>query len=128
MPYAASSIKPIMRTWRWRSLASLGHRAASISFFGACSMKTKLLGLVAGVVLLGSTVAANASPYVVTLEEVGSNVVATGSGSIDLTGLTVAGVGANSAFLRPESGYVYTGAPTLSNGVTQYLGSILGPS
>lgn len=31
---------------------------------------------------------ADASPYVVTLEEVGSNVVATGSGAIDATGLT----------------------------------------
>jgi hypothetical protein len=32
---------------------------------------------------------ANASPYVVTLEKVGSNIVATGSGAIDATGLTL---------------------------------------
>jgi hypothetical protein len=50
-------------------------------------MKTELLGLVAACALVGSTVAANASPYVVTMEEVGSNVVATGSGSIDVTNL-----------------------------------------
>jgi hypothetical protein len=37
--------------------------------------------------LLVWSVATNASPYVVTLDEVGANVVATGSGSIDLTGL-----------------------------------------
>jgi hypothetical protein len=48
----------------------------------------KILILVATCALLSATVAANASPYVVTLEEVGSNVVATGSGQIDLTGLT----------------------------------------
>jgi hypothetical protein len=35
----------------------------------------------------GGTGAANASPYVLTLDQVGSNVVATRSGEIDLTGL-----------------------------------------
>jgi hypothetical protein len=38
--------------------------------------------------LLGATAAANASSYVVTIDQVGSNVVATGSGEFDLTGLT----------------------------------------
>jgi hypothetical protein len=47
--------------------------------------------LLAAVLLLGATVTANASPldpYVVTIEQVGPNVVATGSGEFDLTGLT----------------------------------------
>jgi hypothetical protein len=39
--------------------------------------------------LLGATVAANASTYIVTIEQVGSDVVATGSGQLDLTSLTV---------------------------------------
>ena len=52
-------------------------------------VKTKLFGLLACTVLLGVTNAASASPYIVTLEQVGSNVIATGSGNIDLTGLTV---------------------------------------
>ena len=51
--------------------------------------------------------AANATPYVVTLVQQGSNVVATGSGAFDLTGLTLAGggtsvasqVGANRGFI-----------------------------
>src|ERR1039458_5645883 len=123
MPYAASSIKPIMRTWRWRSLASLGHRAASISFFGACSMKTKLLGLVAACALLGSTVAATASPYTVTLEQVGTSVVATGSGNIDFTGLisvaVVSGFGPGSVY--PGFPSVFTGA---GGGVDYYSGTI----
>jgi len=38
--------------------------------------------------LMSATVAANASPYVVTLEQAGSKVVATGSGQIDLAGLS----------------------------------------
>ncbi len=50
-------------------------------------MKSKLLGLVA--CWLIAATAANASPYVVTLEEVGSNVVATGNGAIDVSGLTL---------------------------------------
>jgi hypothetical protein len=45
---------------------------------------------VASALLVGGTVAANASTYVATIEQVGSNVVASGSGSIDLTDLTAA--------------------------------------
>ena len=48
-------------------------------------MKTKLLGVIASAALFSATAAANASPFVVTLEQIGSNVVATGSGDIDLT-------------------------------------------
>ena len=50
----------------------------------------KIASIVAAFLVSGN-IAANASPYVVTLEEVGSNVVATGSGNIDLTGLTLSG-------------------------------------
>ena len=68
---------------------NLGQLRGAASTEGWDSMKTKLLDLVACMALLGATAAASASPYVVTLEEVGSNVVATGSGSIDLTGLMI---------------------------------------
>jgi hypothetical protein len=73
-------------------------------------MKTKVLGLIACMALLGSTLAANASPYVVTLEEVGSNVVATGAGQLDLTGLSITmssyqGEGG----LEPDIGFVGVG-------------------
>jgi hypothetical protein len=40
--------------------------------------------------LLAAAGAAHASPYIVTLEEIGADVVVTGSGSIDLTGLSIA--------------------------------------
>jgi hypothetical protein len=51
-------------------------------------MKSRLLLLTgaACALLLGANVAAHASPFVVTIDQVGANVVATGSGQIDLTG------------------------------------------
>jgi hypothetical protein len=56
-------------------------------------------------------------------------VVATGSGTIDLTGLTIQGTGGNSALLSPILGYVYTGAPTpFGSGVTGYAGTITAQS
>ena len=53
------------------------------------NFKMLLAGAVSFLALLGVPVVAKASPYIVTLEEVGSNVVATGSGQIDLTGLHI---------------------------------------
>jgi hypothetical protein len=51
--------------------------------------KSWLVGICSAVYgLLGATVAANASTYIVTIEEVGSDMVATGSGQLDLTNLT----------------------------------------
>jgi hypothetical protein len=57
-------------------------------------MKAKLFDLsVAAFHLtpLGAPVVADASPYVVTSEQIGSNVVAPGSGNTDLTGLCFRG-------------------------------------
>jgi hypothetical protein len=67
--------------------------------FGATPNALAMLG--AGALLVG-TVTANASPvspYVVTLEQQGLNVVATGAGEFDLSGLSSAGL---SASLVPE--------------------------
>jgi hypothetical protein len=49
----------------------------------------RALSLITACALFGATAAANASTYVATIEQVGSNVVATGSGSFDLTDLTL---------------------------------------
>jgi hypothetical protein len=73
-------------------------------------MKNVRLTLSAACVLLCATVTANASPYVVTLEQVGSNVVATGGGDIDLDGLvTSGGGGSGSSYMDPSGGYIDTG-------------------
>ena len=74
-------------------------------------MNTKLLGLIAACALLGSTVAADAVPYIVTLEEIGSNVVATGKGDIDLTGLILLGGGFEFPLVGPSDATLLTGGP-----------------
>jgi hypothetical protein len=61
-----------------------------VGFAVEAIMKSQLSVALAGAcALLGATAAANASTFTMTLEQVGSNVVETGSGSIDLTGLTM---------------------------------------
>ena len=61
--------------------------------------------------LLGSGLIASpaGAGYVVTLAEVGSDVVATGSGPIDLTGLSFAANGDATAIIVPEFGVISTG-------------------
>jgi hypothetical protein len=63
--------------------------------------------------------------YIVTLEQVGSNVVATGSGSIDLTDLTFQAnfTSSNGAQISPDAnvGYIETG-PTTAEPINGYRG------
>ena len=77
-------------------------------------MKFKRLSACAGAVacftaacaMLGATVA-KASPYLVTIEQVGTDVIATGSGQIDLTGLTLSGdCSCSFAYIYPSSGAI----------------------
>ena len=63
-----------------------------------------------------------AQAYSVTLEQVGANVVANGSGPINLTGLTFQGsVSTNGVGVLPLFGIIFTG-PTGSVNVSQYAG------
>jgi hypothetical protein len=78
----------------------------------------------AAALLLGATIAAHASPYVVTLEEVESNVVATGSGTIDTTGLSVGAPSAAYSVIIPTLASIITGA---SSRTTLLRGPIVGP-
>jgi hypothetical protein len=65
--------------------------------------------------------------YIVTLERVGSDVVATGSGAIDLTGLTFVNTSmASLAFIFPSLAQIITG-PT-SGTADVYSGIISGPT
>ena len=68
----------------------------------------------AAILALGAFAAPSAQAgYVVTLEEVGSNVVATGSGPIDLTGLNFAGSIFNSpTYIQPNLAGILTGPLT----------------
>lgn len=75
-------------------------------------LRAILRSAIASVLLFGAAVAANASPYVLTLEEVGANVVATGSGAIDLSGLSPPTVEPNGVFIWPAIVDVLTGTAT----------------
>jgi hypothetical protein len=77
-----------------------------------CRIRRGRLGFVAvTVAILMTTVVVlpTQAGYIVTLEQVGSNVVATGTGAIDLSGLTFFGVGSSLAFVAPISGNIFTG-------------------
>jgi len=69
-------------------------------------------------ILIGSGLSAppTQAGYVVTLEQVGRNVVATGSGPIDLTGLSSAGPGLSGARVSPDGAEIITG-PVGSEGL-----------
>ena len=60
--------------------------------------------------------------YIVTLKEVGSDVVATGSGPIDLTDLTSAGGTSSQPALRPLEGIIITGTSGSLDAYTGFTG------
>ena len=64
--------------------------------------------------------------YVVTLNQVGSNVIATGSGSLDLTGLNFAGGNTAPAQIEAHFGLIFTGSSS-PEPVDLYTG-ITGPA
>jgi hypothetical protein len=59
--------------------------------------------------------------YTVTLDQVGSNVVATGSGKLDLAGLSLAGPGGGQSFVDPSVGQIQTG-PAITTPIDTYTG------
>jgi hypothetical protein len=62
----------------------------------------------------------------VTLEEVGTNVVATGSGTLDLTDLTFGGVSTLGGEMMPSNGTIFTGPA--SGAAVEDFGSVIGPT
>jgi hypothetical protein len=77
--------------------------------------------------LIGLSAPSAQAGYVVDLTQQGSDVVATGSGAIDLTGLTVfrKGVAART-HVNPIDGQIFTGGPA-SSGIFDIYQSISGP-
>jgi len=88
------------------------------------SLTTLLCAATATLLILSQPAQAG---YMVTLQQVGSNVVATGTGAFDLTGLTNGGATGNVPAILPAVAFIVTG---LSNDGTIYGGSgvITGPS
>jgi hypothetical protein len=76
---------------------------------------------------VGVGMARNAeAAYIVTLVQDGSNVVATGSGSLDLASLTDSGPGPQSAVIEPFFGAIFVGSTT-STVVDAYYVNFAGP-
>ena len=88
------------------------------------SLTTLLCAATASLLILSQPAQAG---YIVTLQQVGSNVVATGSGAIDLTGLaTPPGSGSKVSYMDPFNGAILTGPATLTS-IDEYAG-IHGPA
>lgn len=87
------------------------------------------LALLTAIVLIPC--AANATPYVVKLVQQGNNVVATGSGAIDLTGLTIQASVGNvpyTAGLAPIAADVSLGPLSNYSLMDYYTGVLTGPT
>jgi len=90
-------------------------------------MRTSRLGLLAATVVIAVTwelsLRSAQADYIVTLEQVGPNVVATGSGAFDLTGLSFVGTFASGAAMNPSTSILAVASGTVDDYVT-----ISGPS
>jgi hypothetical protein len=65
--------------------------------------------------------------FTINFSQVGNNVVATGSGTIDTTDLSFAGEGSATAQVVPHAGLVWIG-PIQSTSIDLYTGAIVGPT
>ncbi len=84
---------------------------------------------VAAALLVGCSLAAlpAQADYIVTLTQVGDNVVATGSGTIDLTGLSFLSTATGPAGVAPGEAVIVTG-PASSAAASLYSGLTTGPT
>jgi len=79
------------------------------------------------VIALGFFIRPAQADYIVTLEQVGSDLVATGSGAIDLTGLSFQATVGTVSGIFPSIGVINTG-PTSFPSTDHYSGTITGPT
>ena len=90
------------------------------------SLITLLCAATASLLLIGSPAQAG---YIVTLTEAGPNVVANGSGAIDLTGLTFLFTGAGVIVeVEPTDAVIFTGSPNFFTPVDYYGAGFNGPT
>jgi hypothetical protein len=91
-------------------------------------MRTSKFALIALVLLIGCGLLAlpARAGFTLTLMQQGPNVVATGNGAIDLTGLTSVGFGQGGAGINPAAPVIVTG-PAGAVDYDLYLGNFTGP-
>ena len=79
---------------------------------------------ISAVMLIGLSAPPAQAGYVVTLEQVGGDVVATGSGAIDLTGLSLEGHSSSVAGMEQELGRIFTGESSSTDVYTRITGPL----
>jgi hypothetical protein len=91
-------------------------------------IKPAVVSTLAFIIACGLSVRpAQAVPYEVTLLQVGPDVVATGNGAIDLTGLSAAGLTGFGTQINPSLGFILTGAVISNQNAYTPLGGFSGP-
>ena len=90
-------------------------------------MARKFAGLTLGMATLACSLAAQAA-YTITMQQVGPDVVATGSGSFSLAGLTPTLVGVGGGAVIPPNGLVGVGPVAPLPGVQMYAPPMSGPA
>ncbi len=85
-------------------------------------LKPVVAATVAIVIICGLSVQPARANYIVTLEQVGSNVVATGSGAFDLSGLTFLNQGLGSPYMAASQGLIQTGSAASTDVYTGFTG------
>ena len=80
--------------------------------FDRIGWTNRALGVLALGVLVGSATTPAQAAFLLDFEQVGANVVVTGSGTIDLTGLTGPFPNSFSAFMTPQLSQIANGSPT----------------
>jgi len=91
-------------------------------------MRIKLILTAMAAMLLGTAVEPTRADITITVLQDGSNVVATGTGSVDLTGLTFGAVDSGSPATIPDIGLLVVGNSTSSQSIyTGATGPIFGP-
>jgi len=83
------------------------------------------MSMAAGLLGLAASAAPAHAAFVVIFQEVGSDVVATGTGTINTTALSLVGSSSDSGFIRANLAVVGVGPASLSS-VSQYAG-VTGP-
>jgi hypothetical protein len=89
-----------------------------MKIFKLSALASRGIGIAAVIICSFSAVRALAG-YIVTLEQVGPNVVANGHGTIDLTGLSFIATQPITAAICPEVGWLFLG-PTSIGSVDTY--------
>ena len=102
------------------SLSSIQNREITVKTLILAAIRCSLMFTAVAVTSLFSVQPAQA--YTVTLQQMGSNVVATGSGAINLTGLTPFGLTQLSSLMEASSGTIHTGQLGVAAGYTGFTG------